>query len=265
MRVIGDDERRGRLALRHRLTPDLRTNDVAAITDDLVVVHSSDPATVYMTIGARMVDGATEPIRTSLYDERSIVRHHGMRRTMWGATPGVLRLVHGAATAAIAAKERKKMIGWIDQVPGVSDAEEWLDAAMAEVADLIGGAGEMTARELGQRRPDLAQSIELAVGTKNQFTLTMVVVLLGVSGLPAAEEEQRDGDWLVRRDERNLANVPGMAESAATRIRRSRSSCASPPNSARCSATADSISALPGRDPRAATPKRSAAFCFATR
>ncbi|MDG1086961.1 MAG: hypothetical protein P8P20_04420 [Acidimicrobiales bacterium] len=48
------EERRWRLAERHRLTESLRIDDVAAIADGLVALHSSDPATVHMSVLVRM-------------------------------------------------------------------------------------------------------------------------------------------------------------------------------------------------------------------
>lgn len=46
MRQLGVEERRARLAARHRLLPAARTDDPAQIADDLVALHSSDPVTV---------------------------------------------------------------------------------------------------------------------------------------------------------------------------------------------------------------------------
>ncbi|WP_264198393.1 hypothetical protein [Pseudonocardia sp. ICBG601] len=42
-RHVTDDERRARLVTRHRLAPHTRTDDVVAISDDLVGLHSTDP------------------------------------------------------------------------------------------------------------------------------------------------------------------------------------------------------------------------------
>ena len=48
-RTVTADERRARLARRHRLLPEDRTDDVARIADDLVALHSTDPVTVYLS------------------------------------------------------------------------------------------------------------------------------------------------------------------------------------------------------------------------
>mgnify|MGYP005679697537 FL=1 len=89
MHRITTAERRRRLADRHRLTPAGRTDDPVAITDDLVTLHSSDPATVHLSCLVRMVDPSIATVERALYDDRSLVRHHAMRRTIW-----VLSLIH---------------------------------------------------------------------------------------------------------------------------------------------------------------------------
>ena len=60
IRAVADRERRARLARRHRLLAGERTDDVTAIAESLVALHSSDPATVYMSVLTRMVEGRAE-------------------------------------------------------------------------------------------------------------------------------------------------------------------------------------------------------------
>ncbi len=62
-----EDERRARLAVRHRLLPGSRTDDVVRIADDLVVLHSSDPVTVYLSVLARMRDPSLAAVERALY------------------------------------------------------------------------------------------------------------------------------------------------------------------------------------------------------
>ena len=87
-RTVDDAERRARLAHRHLLLPDDRTDDLAALADALVVLHSSDPVTVYLSALVRMRTPSLAAVDRALYDERTLVRHHAMRRTLWVGTPG---------------------------------------------------------------------------------------------------------------------------------------------------------------------------------
>ena len=111
MRTIPVAERRARLARRHRLLPDTRTDDVAAIADSVVALHSSDPVTVYLSAAARMVHPSLQAVERALYDDRSVFRHHAMRRTLWVGTPDVVRTIHAAATGTLVAPEHRRTAG----------------------------------------------------------------------------------------------------------------------------------------------------------
>ena len=47
--MITDEQRRARLAVRHRLLPRNRTDDLSAVAEAVVALHSSDPVTVYLS------------------------------------------------------------------------------------------------------------------------------------------------------------------------------------------------------------------------
>src|SRR5919206_3246859 len=69
IRRIPAAERRARLAVRHRLTADRRTDDVVAIADDLAGLHSTDPVTVHLSVAARMRSPRLPAVDQALYDE----------------------------------------------------------------------------------------------------------------------------------------------------------------------------------------------------
>jgi len=163
-RFIDDAERRSRLGRRHRLAAAERIDDVATIADDLVAVHSSDPATVYLTLGARMANPRLAVIDSALYDDVSLIRHHAMRRTMWVMTPAVAVLAHAAATAKVAKVQRKRTIDSLATAAAIADPEAWLAEATAEIRLLIARRGAMTAREVGQSLPHLAVPIRIGGG-----------------------------------------------------------------------------------------------------
>src|SRR6476469_10019725 len=104
-RTISVEERRSRLGRRHRLHPSGRTDDVAAVADSLVALHSTDPVTVYLSAMARMEHPAVSSVEDALYVDRTVVRHHAMRRTLWVATPEVVRQMHAAATLKLVGPE----------------------------------------------------------------------------------------------------------------------------------------------------------------
>ena len=72
-RRIDAAERRARLAVRHRLAASRRTDDVVAIADNLVALHSSDPVTVYLSVLARMRNPLLAAVDKALYDDRTLL------------------------------------------------------------------------------------------------------------------------------------------------------------------------------------------------
>jgi hypothetical protein len=196
MRVIGVEERRARLAVRHRLLPRLRTDDLAQVAEDLVALHSSDPVTVYLSALARMTTPSLEAVSRALYEDRSLVRHHAMRRTLWVSTPPTVQVLHAAATRALVQPERRRTCQLL-AASGVSDPESWLDGARDLVLDDLATHGPSTARELGQRIRALARPLQLAPGTQNEATQaahTRVMLGLGFAG--EVVRVQPTGSWV---------------------------------------------------------------------
>ena len=196
MRVIGTQERRARLAARHRLLPRLRGDDLPAVVDDLVGLHSSDPVTVYLSAAARLREPSLRVVSDALYRDRSLIRHHAMRRTLWVATPEVVRRMHASSTRALVGPERRRTLAML-VASGVADAESWLAGARNLVLDDLEAHGPSTAREVGQRVPALARRLVLASSTQDEATQsahTRVLLNLGFAGEVLRAEPP--GSWV---------------------------------------------------------------------
>src|SRR5205085_10584539 len=74
MLPIGDDARRARLAARHHLAASSPAADVVAVARALVALHSTAPATVFLSVAARMAAVDVPAIERVLYDDRALVR-----------------------------------------------------------------------------------------------------------------------------------------------------------------------------------------------
>jgi hypothetical protein len=195
MRQIEDEGRRARLAQRHLLLPSLRTDDVASIADALVALHSSDPVSVYLSAAARMANPSLEAIERALYTDRSLIRHHAMRRTLWVATPAVVRRMHAAASRGLLEPERRRTAQLLAR-SGVADPRAWLAAAEEEVLADLCKHGPSTARDVGRRLPAVREPLHLAPGKKyaaTQGAHTRVLYLLGIAGQVL---RTRPGSWI---------------------------------------------------------------------
>jgi hypothetical protein len=181
---IDIEERRARLAERHRLLPGSRTDDLPQIADDVVALHSSDPVTVFLSAMARMAHPSIAAVEQALYVDRSLIRHHGMRRTLWVATPPVVRLMHASATRDLLANERRRTSQLL-AASGVENPERWLADAEEQVLADLREHGPSTAREVGQRVEALRQPLQLAPGKSYaaaQSAHTRVLNILGFAG-----------------------------------------------------------------------------------
>lgn len=172
-----EDERRARLARRHRLAPADRTDDMVALVDSLVALHSTDPATVFLSAAARMRHPSTEPVGKALYEDRVLVRTLGMRRTMFVLPVPLVPVVQAACTDAMVAAERRRAAGMLEQA-GIPDADRHLrgleDATLAAIVE----RGEATGAELSRMVPGLRTKVLVGRGTKWEGEITMTTRVL---------------------------------------------------------------------------------------
>ena len=170
MRRISVEERRARLARRHRLAPAERAGDALAAARSVVVLHSTDPVTVFLSLHARTEDVTPADIEHSLYEERTLVRMLGMRRTLWVVPRELAPVVQAAATRAVAAGERRRLEGFVRD-SGISDAPAaWLERAAAAALAAVEGLGEASTTEVAAADPLLAERLRLGVGTRRETT-----------------------------------------------------------------------------------------------
>lgn len=187
--VISDDERRARVASRHRLVPDRRIDDVAAIADDLVALHSSDPVTVHLAATARMAHPDIARVEAALYDDRSMVRHHAMRRTLWVMTPAVAVAAHASSTRKVAASE------WRRDVKRFPWPEARLAEAVERVVATVTDAGPVSTAALGEALPDLTDRVTLGEGTSSEGRFSVLSRALLHAGFAGRVVRDRPGSW----------------------------------------------------------------------
>ncbi len=206
--AIDIDTRRARLVERHRLSAERRIDDVAQITDDLVALHSSDPASVYLSAMARMATPSIEAVSDALYEQRSVVRLHAMRRTIWVFTRSAAKSAHAACAVGIAATEWKQLTGWVERT-GIAEPAAFLDRHGVDVLAALDRLGPVTARALGVKHPELTVKILAGSGSyaAEQSLHTRLLLNLGfdariVRGRPMGSflsseyQWSRPQDWL---------------------------------------------------------------------
>ena len=179
----------------------------------MVVLHATDPATVFLSALARMAEPSIEAIERDLYDDRALVRTLAMRRTLFVASREVLPIVEASSTPAVAAVERKRLEDGLI-AGGVDDPASWLAEAADEICAALGPDGA-PARELTKLVPRLATRILMGRGTKHPLAAGATSRTLGVlanegvlvRGRPGGNWTGRMYTWQVRADW--LGDEPG--------------------------------------------------------
>ncbi|MER6343706.1 winged helix DNA-binding domain-containing protein [Streptomyces sp. NPDC001595] len=196
VRRIGGAERRVRLGVRHRLAREARAGSPEEVAARMVALHGTDPATVYLAVGARLAEpGKTVPeTERALYADRSLVRMHGMRHTVFVFPAELTAVVHASTGVAVAARERAALVKDM-AAAGAPDAR-WLAEVEASVLAVLARRGEATAAELAADEPRLREQFTYAAGKSYEGVHTVSTRLLRVLGVEGKVVRGRPlGSW----------------------------------------------------------------------
>lgn len=179
MQRITVAQRRARLAARHSLaTP---ATSCVAVARDLVGLHSSDAASVLLAVRARTNGVVPQDVERALYDERSLARILGMRRTMFVVPVELVATIHAACTRALAHGERRRLVRSLEQAGIADDGSCWLQAVEQATLAALEARGQATAVELSRDVPELREQMLVGQGKRWQGTVgvsTRVLFLL---------------------------------------------------------------------------------------
>ncbi|NED94738.1 winged helix DNA-binding domain-containing protein [Phytoactinopolyspora alkaliphila] len=230
MLTMSAEQRRSRLVRRHRLAPGHYASSVAEATSSMVVLHATDPATVYMSALARCPEATLDHMAAAMYQDRSLIKLIGMRRTMFVAPAPFAPVVHSAAGLEIAARQRRRLVKLLSDGPtepdltGV-DIEAWLADVENGVEKALVSRGESFATELAEAEPRLRTALLPTTDKKwdvKQHITSMVLTLMGadgriVRGRPGGTWLSRMHTWMAAREvwPDGLPEIP-EAESRAT-------------------------------------------------
>lgn len=195
--TITTAERRHRLALRHHLTPAGRAPQVEKVAEAQVGLHSSDPATVYLSAWARMAEPSIEAVAHSLYTTRTLVRVLGMRRTMFVVPTDLAPLLHHGCSAPLAKRERTKLVKMLEDQDVAQNGDGWLDDVQQRTLAALMRRGQAVARELSTDVPALKQKLRFGGEAKwagEMGISTRVLFLLATEGKIVRARPR--GSWL---------------------------------------------------------------------
>lgn len=228
-RYIGGEERRARIALRQRLAGRARAGTPEEVAGAMVALHGTDPATVYLAVGARLADpaGTVEETARALYEDRSLVRMHGMRHTVFVFPTALTAVVHASTGLAVAARERAALLKHM-ATAGAPDAA-WLKEVEESALAALARRGQATAAELAQDEPRLREQFVYASGKSYEGMHSVSTRLLKVLGVEGKVVRGRPlGSWTSSRFRWALAPEHAhldTAEAQAELLRRWLAAC----------------------------------------
>jgi hypothetical protein len=195
--VIDTAERRRRIAIRHHLAPACRGADVAAVASDLVGLHATDPTSVYIGAFARVAELTPDDMARALYEDRTLLKILGMRRTMFATAAPMAGIINSAATRAVAVAERRRMLQMLASAGVAEDVEAWLASVEAQTVATLEELGAATAVELTRRVPGLRVQIPFGEGKRWAGTFGVSTRMLFLLSAEARIIRGRPrGSWL---------------------------------------------------------------------
>ncbi|WP_433160624.1 winged helix DNA-binding domain-containing protein [Kribbella sp. CA-247076] len=164
---IGVEERRTRIGRRHRLGPAVQAADPVEAATAMVALHATDPATVHLSVAARVPGSEVAGTERALYDDRTLIRMLGMRRTVFVVPTSFAPVVQAACTDDIAVKQRKLLVKHLTEAGVALDTDAsatWLRAVEESTATALTLRGSATAQELSADEPRLRTRLSMAEG-----------------------------------------------------------------------------------------------------
>ncbi|WP_199433135.1 winged helix DNA-binding domain-containing protein [Qaidamihabitans albus] len=203
-RKIGVDERRARLGIRHRLAGEHRAATPEEAADSLVALHATDPATVHLAVAARLGRPAVAEVERALYDDRTLLRLLGMRRTMFVVPRELAPAVQVGCAADIARKQRRLLLAHLGTagLPAGTDLDGWLREVEDSTVHALAARGSAGAQQLAEDEPRLRTQLLMAEGKAYEsqpYLTNRVLFQLAVDGRIVRGRPR--GSWLSTRYE----------------------------------------------------------------
>jgi hypothetical protein len=188
-------QRRALLARRHRLAAGCAADDPVDVARSLVALHSTDPASVFLSAAARMRAPTVAAIEDALYERRALLRMLGMRRTMFVVPVDFAPFVQAACTDAIAVVERRKLVEHLER--GDVGDSEWLAALEDDTLAALATRGSALGAQLSVDVPKLRSQLVTTAGKIYGGPVNITTrVLFGLSARGLIVRGRPRGSWV---------------------------------------------------------------------
>jgi hypothetical protein len=184
---------------RHYLGGDAATPE--AVTEAMVALHATDPASVYLSVLARSAASTLAEVSAAMYERRTLVRWMAMRRTLFLFPRADIPVVQAAISSPLAAVLRRRLISQLKrngtEPPVDGDLEAWLSSLQGRVEEALRTRGSATGAELAADVPGLRTFIppRAASDRPQNVTSTLLTMMSAQGGIVRATPT---GPWTSR-------------------------------------------------------------------
>jgi hypothetical protein len=184
--TVSAAQRRARVLERHRLRPASAAGSVAEAVESMIVLHATDPVTVYLSAWAR-TGCAVGEVDEAIYTERVLIRMLGMRRTVFLVPAALAPTVQAACTDDVAKRLRRQLEKDL-ATGGVGDGDPagWLrDLGTGVLAALHTRGGGASGAQLSEDEPRLRTQLSFSLDKSyggTAYITSRVLVLLAAEG-----------------------------------------------------------------------------------
>jgi hypothetical protein len=214
IRPVSVAERRARLASRHHLRDQAGT--VLDAVTDIIALHGTDPASVYLSARARTRDASLAAIEQALYDDGTLVRMLGMRRTVFVVPASLAPVIQAACTDQIAARLRRQLTETVRKAGIAPDAEAWLREVGEATVRALADHGPVSGTELARHEPRLRTQIIAAEDNRYGGAVNLTTRLLTVLSAEGLMVRGRPrGGWTSMQFTWSAADRTELAADAA--------------------------------------------------
>jgi hypothetical protein len=173
--------RRRLLARQHLAVP---ADTVETVAGDLVGLHATDPATVYLSARQRLAGFEVGDLDDALYERRSLSRILGMRRTMFVVPLDLAAVVDASCTKSLVARERQRTAQLLE-AEGIANGDEFVGKACAATLAVLQQGQPLAGRAITPIVEELQQQVLLAEGKRYEARTSItnrILLQLSIEG-----------------------------------------------------------------------------------
>ncbi len=166
----------------------------------MTVLHATEPATVYLSLFARIDGLRVAEVDAELYAARSLVKQLAMRRTLFVFPRDLLPAAWGSASARVGGQHAARLAKDVESAGLAEDGAAWLAAARSAILSRLSDGEGWSAQRLREAVPEVSGRVEVSTGKAygGFFPIApRVLTQLGVEG--RITRGVNGGHWRVSR------------------------------------------------------------------